>query len=297
MAARSSVLFVFWLAVLAPARAKAVQIGDPDQPSSVEIHAFASQGFLLSSGGNNYIDANSSHGTAQFSEIGINFTKNLGDRLRFGVQLDADDFGTTGSYAVTADWFYADYRFADWLGLRFGRVKIPFGLYNEFNDIDSARTFVLLPQSIYPQQDRNFLLAQTGGELYGYLRMGDAGALEYRAYGGTIFINNGDVGVLSPYQITGVNTPFLLGGRLLWETPLEGLRVGGSVQTLRFDLNLSLGTTAFSSEIPATLWVASLEYAAHDLKLAAEYSRWYVKEDSTNAALFPNAPLQTSERG
>ena len=31
------------------------------------------------------------------------------------------------------------YGFADWLGMRAGRVKIPFGLYNEVNDVDSGR--------------------------------------------------------------------------------------------------------------------------------------------------------------
>src|SRR5438105_3774781 len=108
-------------ASLVASPAAAVDLGDKDDPASVEVHAFASQGYLLSKD-NNYIDTGSSHGTLQFSEIGINFTKTLGDRLRFGVQLDAQDLGTTGNYNAKADWFYADYRFTDWLGLRFVRV-------------------------------------------------------------------------------------------------------------------------------------------------------------------------------
>ena len=72
-------------------------------------------------------------------------------------------------------------------GVRAGRTKIPFGLYNEVNDIDSARVPILLPQAVYPIINRNFLLAQTGAELYGYLGLGLAGGLEYRIYGGTLF--------------------------------------------------------------------------------------------------------------
>ena len=57
-----------------------------------------------------------------------------------------------------------DYRFKDWLGIRAGRVKIPFGLYNDSSDVDSARVPILLPQSLYPTLNRDFLLAQTGGQ-------------------------------------------------------------------------------------------------------------------------------------
>src|SRR6185312_12879836 len=57
------------------------------------------------------------------------------------------------------------------------------------------------------------------------------------------------------------------------------------------------GSTPLNIEIPATLWIGSIEYAAHDLLLAAEYSRWFVKEDSSNNLLLPAPPAQTSERG
>ena len=293
MTPRGSFAVLLALTSLVSSRASAVEIGSEGDLTSLEVHAFASQGFLLTSS-NNYIDTNSKNGSFQFSEIGINFTKSLTDKLRFGVQFDAQDFGTNGNYNFKADWFYGDYRFTDWFGMRVGRVKIPFGLYNEINDVDSARVFVLLPQSVYPIQNRDYLLAQTGGEIYGYVRMGRAGALDYRAYSGTIYFSTNQPG--SAYQIATINVPFLVGGRLLWETPLEGLRVGGSVQTLRLDSDLAFQGKPLNIEIPATLWVASAEYANHDLQFAAEYSRWNVKEDTSNAAVLPPVALQTSER-
>jgi hypothetical protein len=192
------------------------------------------------------------------------------------------------------DWFYLDYRIADWLGLRAGRVKIPFGLYNEMNDVDSGRVPVLLPQSVYPIQNRNYLLAQTGGELYGYLRLQAAGAVEYRAYGGTIFVDS-TTQPGSPYQLTSITVPYLVGGRIVYETPLEGLRVGGSIQSLRLDTTLLAGTDQANVDIPAVLAIGSVEYAAHDLLLAAEYSRWYTSIDSTNQTLFPDSST-VSER-
>src|SRR5258705_10965934 len=115
-----------------------------------QIHGFASQGFILSSG-NNYL-ARSKSGTFEFSEIGLNFTSQPTDKLRVGVQFFAQKLGPTGDYNAKMDWFYLDYRWKDWLGFRAGRTKLPFGLYNEVNDIDQARVPILLPQSVYPAQ-------------------------------------------------------------------------------------------------------------------------------------------------
>lgn len=84
---------------------------------------------------------------------------------------------------------------------------------------------------------------------------------------------------------------------MLWIAPLEGLRLGGSLQFLRLDTHLlAPGVAApILLKIPATLWVASAEYAVHDVVFAAEYSRWQVKGESSNAAVFPDSST-TSER-
>jgi hypothetical protein len=286
-------LFAASLLLLA-APARAVEIGSEGELASVDIHAFASQGFIATNR-NNYLDVDTKHGSFQFSEVGINFTKTVVEKLRMGIQLFAQDLGPTGNYNARMDWFYLDYRFRDWLGLRAGRVKIPFGLYNEINDVDSARVAILLPQSVYPLSNRDFLLAQTGGELYGYLKLGEAGAVDYHAYAGTIFLNpSSQPG--SPLEVLSLNVPFLVGGRVMWETPLDGLRLGGSIQMLRIDTQLLLKMKTADVQIPAVLSVGSIEYSAHDLLLAAEYSRWFVKADSSDSAVFPSSPLVTSER-
>jgi hypothetical protein len=83
----------------------------------------------------------------------------------------------------------------------------------------------------------------------------------------------------------------------MWEAPLEGLRLGGSLQVLRLDLDATLPTVGkVSVKVPAVLGVASLEYARQDLLLAAEYSRWRVEiSDSSNPMVYPPG-ITTSER-
>jgi hypothetical protein len=282
-------------AAFSPSRARAAELGSEDS-LALSVHGFASQGFILTLK-NDYLAEGTKHGSFEFSEVGINFTTNLTDKLRTGVQLFAQDLGPSGNYNAKVDWFYIDYRLKDWLGLRAGRLKIPYGFYNEIQDIDSARVPVLLPQSVYPLQTRQILFAQTGAELYGFARSRSLGALDYRAFVGTIFL---DAGSLTPpgagFDLA-FHVPYVTGGRLLWETPLEGLRLGGSFEAVRLD------TTAFIPSIApvkitsrSTAWVASAEYAASDLVLTAEYARWHAKQSSDQPMVSPSID-SLSDRG
>lgn len=196
------------------------------QEPLVDIHAFVSQGFIKSTD-NEYL-AKSKRGSFEFTEVGVNLTRALG----VGVQLFTRDLGPIGNYRARFDWFELDYHFFDWLGLRAGRTKLPYGLYNETSDIDAARVPILLPQSVYPTANRDYLLAQTGVELYGYVSLGFMGALDYRLYGGTLYLDLADT---ASNRQASYEVPYLLGGRAVWTTPLQGLLVGGTVQVLRLD--------------------------------------------------------------
>lgn len=265
---------------LAPTRANADDSSsDSSSASDLEIHGFLSQGFIKTTD-NNYLTY-SKLGSFDFTETGLNFTKQLDENLRTGLQLDTERIGPSGDFNVQLDWFYADYHWMDELGIRFGRVKLPFGLYNDTRDIDSARAPILLPQSIYPEQSQEYLLAEDGAELYGYHLLGPkGGALDYRLYGGTIFITD-----TTPPQE--VNVPYLAGGRLMWETPVEGLRAGMSVQIVRLDIATTLGPTLLTAKAGALFWVTSVEYTKGDLWLAAEYERTYVNTSDGNSPLIP----------
>jgi len=257
----------------------------------------------LVSTGNNFL-ARSKDGSFEFTEAAINFTKSVTDELRLGMQLFSRKVGPNGSYAPYFDWYYLDYHVADWFGIRAGRTKIPFGLYNESNDVDAGRVPVLLPQSLYRSQHREILLAVTGGELYGNFRLGALGQLEYRAYGGTFSLDA--LSVSKPnVTIKDVKTHYLAGGRLMWLTPLDGLQVGASFQKLRYeftsvfdpavrDLFVTLGLAPMGFDgivkldFPIQLWVASAEYAVGDLLLAAEYGRWWADLKSSAPTVIPS---------
>jgi hypothetical protein len=283
-------------ALLAPERAAAATVGAEEGPTAVEVHGFASQGFILTRG-NDYLVDHSTHGSFQYSEFGINFTTTLTDSLRTGGQLFAQDLGPAGNYDVKVDWFYLDYRWKNWLGLRAGRLKIPYGLHNEIQDVDAARVPVLLPQSVYPLQTRDILFAQTGAELYGFLRSDSLGALDYRLFAGTIFLDSRSLTPIGTPFALDFRVPYVLGGRVLWETPLEGLRVGGSIEDVKLDTTVLIpGMAPFEIRNHSVLWVGSAELSVGDLMLTTEYSRWISKQASDIPAISPPVE-ETNERG
>jgi hypothetical protein len=140
-----------------------------------------------------------------------------------------------GNYgnAITLDWAAADYKANDRLGARFGKVKTPVGLFNEIQDIDPAYLWALLPESVYPIDNRASYLTHYGGVVYGTTALSPTfGKFEYRAFGGEglytdkdgYFIAQAEAGINLPNGIKGP----LYGGALHWRTPLSGLMVGAS---------------------------------------------------------------------
>lgn len=242
------------------------------EEAPLQVHGFASQGALLTSN-NNYL-AHTERGSLEFTEAGINFTKALDDRLTVGLQLFARDLGPEGTYSAKFDWLYLDYRWKDWLGVRAGRVKLPYGLYNDTSDIDAAQPVILLPQAVYPAINRNFLLAQTGVELSGYYSLGSAGALDYHAYLGTLYLS---IPSTSAVRIDDLDVPYIAGGRVLWETPVDGLRVAASALNAELDGTFTLtgesASTTVMLESRSTNWLSSVEYLNRGILLAAEYGR------------------------
>jgi hypothetical protein len=199
---------------------------------NIQIHGYATQGFLYTTQ-NNIFTATTSDGSLAWTEAVLNVTAQPTPKLRVAAQ---GRFFLLGNYgdgqSVTLDWASADYKADDRFGVRFGKVKTPWGLFNEVQDIDPAYIWALLPQGIYPLPDRAGYLTHYGGVVYGTLNLHAAGKLEYRGWYGEgyypsddgYYVDNAEAGYALPNDIHGV----LYGGALHWKTPLRGLMVGAS---------------------------------------------------------------------
>ncbi|MDM8522408.1 hypothetical protein QUF80_03470 [Desulfococcaceae bacterium HSG8] len=238
---------------------------DTDQ---INIHGFISQGFLITDH-NDFYYADTRDGTFQFNEAGISFASELTDNLRIGVQLLSRDLGDIGNNEMTVDWAFGDYRYRNWLGIRAGKIKRPFGLYNRFRDIDAARTSIFLPLMVYDDIPRETYLATTGVGIYGYL----PGRISYELQYGTVQMDTDggsarNMEALSLNPISDIEADESYTAYAEWETPLEGLTLAGTL----FDYpdtkaKIPLGEMEFT----AKFYLASAEYLHGNLSLAAEY--------------------------
>lgn len=212
----------------------------------IKIHGLVSQGYIRSSD-NNFL-ARTSKGSFEFNEAIINFSTQVDEKLRLGIQLLSRNLGGEGKGAVTLDWGFGDYRWKEELGVRVGKVKLSNGIYNKGRDIDILRTAVFLPQSNYREDARDFAHSYHGFSLYGSKWLDRVGRLHYEMLVGTLtvadpnapywenifFSLTGDlINFLSPgarvdIDDIQVTVDYATGGALTWDLPIEGARLAGS---------------------------------------------------------------------
>jgi hypothetical protein len=200
---------------------------------TVQVHGFGTQGFVHTND-NNWLTMNTSKlGSGEFTDFGANASTQITDRFRVGAQFYDRNVGQLGKWHPQLDWAYADYRFAPWLGVRGGKVKTVMGLYNDTQDVDTAHTFALLPQSVYPTDMRDATLAHIGGDIYGTIKAQKLGKFSYTGFVGDQLqsIYGGYPYLLQIHGIYIDKTGGLTyGGDLRWQTPVKGLLAGVSYE-------------------------------------------------------------------
>lgn len=210
---------------------------------NIQIHGFAAQGFLYSSN-NNYLSTNSSSGSFAWTDGAISVSDPVSDNLRVGLQAHIYQLGQFGGPSLTVDWASGDYRASDQARFSVGKVKTVAGLFNDTQDVDAVYLWALLPQGVYPIENKSFNLAHYGADYYGEISPGRTGTISYRAYAGyrTLDLDSGyvkSIDLLLPWiqQSFGLPSGGLIasapggkvfGGDVRWQTPLKGLLIGSS---------------------------------------------------------------------
>jgi hypothetical protein len=240
--------------------------------ADIEIHGFVTQGLLFSSH-NNYLTMQSSAGSLAWTDGALSVSDSLTDKLRVGIQLHMYQLGQLGGPNLQVDWASGDYRVNDHLGFRAGKVKTVMGLFNDSQDVDAVFLWTLLPQCSYPIDNEGFFLAHVGGEVYGYLSLGNRGGkLRYDGYAGesNLPLNGGYVKQLADAGLRFTSSPGgkTYGGDVHWEAPWKGLILGFSPMVLALD-----GTAPGGSlRVPSFLMTAQYaQYTRGKFYFASEY--------------------------
>jgi hypothetical protein len=240
----------------------------------IQIHGFATQGFLFSSA-NNYLTMKSSDGSLAWTDGAVSVIDSLSPNLRVGIQLHMYQLGDLGGPNIQVDWASGDYKINDHLGFRGGKVKTVLGLFNDSQDVDAIHLWILLPQSMYPIDNKSFNLSHLGGEVYGGISLGSrAGALQYRCYAGqsNLDLNGGYLRLTADDGLVFISPPGgkIYGGDLRWAAPLRGLTLGSSVHSQATDGTAPAGSQHISR------FTTTTEYAQFErgkVYFAGEYRR------------------------
>lgn len=239
-----------------------------------QFHGFVTEAFSYT-GGNNYLGMNTNAGSPAWIEAAVNGNEQITDNLRIGAQVHLTKLGAFGASGLDLDWALADFRIKEWLGVRAGKVKIRWGLYNDLQDADPGYVWSLLPEPIYAVDWRATNLSQMGAELYGKVGLPSrVGALEYSIYYGYYRYAAHD-GYMETYKEEGLNFRDLPGGitpgfDLRWRTPVKGFTLGGSVMLYNAKGNLVNG----SFREPLTYWPTYyVQYNRKKFFASAQYVR------------------------
>lgn len=221
--------------------ARAVEL-TPD----VAMHGFGQVRFLATDA-NRYFKEDGR--TDDYAEAALLFTASLNKRSKAWVLFHS----TYGN--VRVDWAFVDYQVANGPALRLGQIQLPLGLYNETRDMAYTRPSSLQPFLYHEASEITDEAYRGLGLVYDHDLGG--GNLSWDAYVGRLV----EAGI-GEHRYNG-----LVGGRITYQTPVEGLRTMLSVN--------SSGIERLETGEPGrkTAGVLSLDYTREPLDLKAEYGR------------------------
>ena len=261
-------------------------------PQNVEVHGFGDWNSGATNNSNLYLGGQN-RGSSRNANAGFTITGKMDERLSFVTQVQFDFSGQT---QTSLDYVFAQYDFADWVKLRAGQVKQPFGLYTETIDIGVLRPFLNAPQAVYGPT-ANIAEAFRGIGFTGNFKMPGTMSMDYDVYGGGLNREEYEP-TLDAYRVMQGRRSFaqvsdgigseltdqVYGGRLMLNLPFQGMRIGAS------------GYHGNTAEFPipgrgdVQTVVYSYEYVANRLALRTEALReWESDHDRQNGWYYEGA--------
>lgn len=220
-------------------------------------------------------------------ELILNGTKRFDNGIKLAAQIYA--YELAGYEDLTVDFANLDYSFRQEVGVRVGRNKLPSGLYNEVQDLDQVRVFASLPLNFYPRAARAFGASYDGAAVYGNIPAGKSGSFDYQAYAGMIQPLDEDMPFMKGLASTNLEINQVYGAALVWNTPVDGLRVGYTFQSAP---EVDSGAGFAAAVIDYSAQIASVEYTRGKWTATAEYKH---AVSDVSVTFFPPASSQSSE--
>lgn len=270
-----------WLAITLVAGLTTVTARADESEQSVVIHGFG--GWAYGKTDVNHYLTGTPDGEYDNANLSLNVSKRASERLAIVGQVEW--FDNQGEVDVEFDYAFAEWKVNDALKLRVGRVKQPFGISSEVFDVGTLRPFYELPQVLYGPSG---ILgeAYVGVGLTGSKAGKTGWGVAYDVYFGgqnleeylppEALLRGEPVGEFNAAEIE--RTRDLVGGRIVLETPVQGLRFGASGYT-----GHEIGSNR------RTGYGFHGEYLAAGWSLRSEFAHESVADDVTARAFYGEA--------
>jgi len=289
-----------------------------DEKNSTEniiYKGFVSQSFIKS-WENPYLTEKSLDGSFDMRELSLNVNWLATDNFRMNGQVLSQKLGQYEDGKPKVDFLLAEYNYpqADSnKGIRIGRVKTPYGLFNRVRDIPTSRPGFTVPNSVYLEGLRDFMISTDGVNLYGEW-FTKSGEIEFDAYAGKRESSVIDGLVTEEMDDLKFDHIRKQGARLFFRPAnVSGLQVGASglrastsvkgaisSQGVYNDPNFGpIPYTALSNlnvDVVADLYLLSVEYKWAEFIFRSEYERGELafKGDSRTTTTLNPSFTQTS---
>lgn len=250
-------------------------LAESKQPSPWHWHGFVSQGFVKTS--DNSFMGDSENGSWDFTDIGIGGSYKITPKLQVSAQALYRNAGPNSPDGVVLDYGHIDYHAINTmdygLGIRLGRVKNPYGFYNETRDVAATRPTIFLPQSIYIDNLRTLYHSSDSVNAYGFWQF-NAGVLNLDATYGAPLVDEASKHAILTLPTSGdLTNERLAVTRLLWEQSSGALRAALSWGRLNVDYQPGPTDFLVEGDVQSELGLLSLEYNLEKLQLVGEYQR------------------------
>ncbi len=273
-----------------------------DRQDVTQLHGFASHA-LVQSDRNQVGGAQAGHLGSMLTELGINASWQVNPNCLFSGQLLSRWDGVEQGQ-VRLDYAFVDSHFLNQnghhVGLQVGMIKNPYGFYNTTRDVAHTRPTILLPQSIYHDQGRDFFLSAPGISLHG--REDD----ERNAFSWQINLLKPDVN--NPNMVAfmvGLQNGQLQAHRsflsqVLWERDGGLWRAGATLGSLSMHYQpvasdfAGAGRVTGAGNVTLNTGVLSLEHNRENWSYTTEYSRTRQIRNDFNVPFAPFLDRDTS---
>ncbi|MFZ1850657.1 MAG: hypothetical protein WAU15_00210 [Nitrosomonas sp.] len=259
-------------------------------PGDLQFHGFVSQGYIVTT--DNDVFGNSDNGGSfGFTEAGLNVSLRPLPRLLVSAQMLSRRAGEGNTGMPRLDYGFLDYRLysheANQFGIRVGRLKNPFGFYNDTRDMAFTRPSILLPQSIYFDRTRNLGLSGDSVQLYGDAAVSSWGTFSTQFGVWLPIVTDGDTEIsllgTRPSQSLGhLNRDVSYIGRGLFESNDKSIRlaISGIWLNSSYDPNNRLKDPMGPGAFQFTPIYFSAQYNTERWSLTGEYALRSFKYDN-----------------